>query len=100
MFLAPGLVPGLTWIDETIAFADAAGDRQRAAVFAGANGFVQRSLRLFGALPDPRSLIIRKGFYQERGGHRGAADPERDLLRRIGRRRLVTLRATAAIAVI
>ena len=96
MFLKPGLVPGVTWIDETIAFTDAAGDR--AAVFAREDGLLQGVLRLVGALPDPDSLIIRKSFYQERGGHRDAADPERDLLRRIGRRRLATLRATATLA--
>ena len=93
MFLKPGLVPGATWIEETIAFTDAAGDR--AAVFARQGGLLQGVLRRVGALPDPDSLIIRKSFYQARGGHRDAADPERDLLRRIGRRRLVTLRVTA-----
>jgi glycosyltransferase involved in cell wall biosynthesis len=98
MFLAPGLVPGPTWIDETIAFADAAGDQPRAAVFARQDGLAQRMLRLLGALPDPASLIIAKSFYQERGGHRDAADPERDLMRRIGRRRLATLRAAATLA--
>src|SRR5258708_16173389 len=36
MFLRPGSVPGSTWIDETIAFADEAGrrDRPNAAIFA------------------------------------------------------------------
>ena len=93
MFLAPGLVPGPSWIDATIAFTDAAGDRPRAGVFALDSGLVQRALRLLGALPDGGSLMIRKSFYREYG-HRDAADPERDLLRRIGRRRLVTLPAT------
>ena len=60
-------------------------------MFARDSGLVQRALRLLGALPDGRSLMIRKSFYREYG-HRDAADPERDLLRRIGRRRLVTLR--------
>ena len=98
MFLRPGLVPGATWIDETIAFTDAAGDQPRAAVFGREEGLARRTLRLIGALPGPDSLIIRKGFYQERGGHRDAADPDRDLLRRIGRRRLVTLRVTTTRA--
>ena len=38
---------------------------------------------------------MRKSFYDELGGHRAdARDPETDLLRRIGRRRLVRLRTT------
>jgi glycosyltransferase involved in cell wall biosynthesis len=100
MFLAPGFVPGPAWIDETIAFVDATGDQPRAAVFAAHNdGLLKALRRAFGALPDPRQgLIIRKSFYRERGGHRHeAADPEHDMLRRVGRRRLVTLRATAAL---
>ena len=96
MFLDPGLVPGPTWIDETIAFTDAAGEAPRAAVFRREGGVLQRALRLL-ALRDAGSLIIRKSFYRAHG-HRDAADPERDLLHRIGRRRLVTLRATATIA--
>ena len=96
MFLEPGLVPGPTWIDETIAFTDAAGEAPRAAVFRREGGALRRALHLL-ALRDAGSLIIRKSFYREHG-HRDAADPERDLLRRIGRRRLVTLHATATTA--
>ena len=96
MFLDPGLVPGPTWIDETIAFTDAAGEAPRAAVFRREGGALRRALHLL-ALRDAGSLIIRKSFYRAHG-HRDAADPERDLLHRIGRRRLVTLRATATIA--
>jgi hypothetical protein len=46
-----------------------------------------------GARPRPeQGLIISKNFYQQIGGHSArAADPEADLLRRIGRRRLVML---------
>jgi hypothetical protein len=39
-------------------------------------------------------LLITKQLYDEVGGHRdGHGDVEADLLRRIGRRRIVTLRA-------
>ena len=96
MFLNPGLVPGPAWIDATIAFTDTTGNQPRAAVFRRESGLLQRALRLI-ALPDGGSLIIRKSFYRAHG-HRDAADPERDLLRRIGRRRLVTLRATVTTA--
>ena len=89
MFLIPGAVPGATWIDETIAFVGKTGAEPRAAVFAPRPGAMLR--RLFG-LPSPaQGLILSKSLYREFGGHRGAK-PETDLLRRIGRRRLVTLR--------
>ena len=96
MFLRPGGVPGLTWVDETIAFAQQA-NRSRAAVFAPEiKGIVARLRRAFLALPRPeQGLILARSLYDELAGHRAtAADPETDLLRRIGRRRLVTLRTT------
>jgi hypothetical protein len=40
--------------------------------------------------------MISRQCYERVGGHReAAADPEADLLRRLGRRRLVTLRSGA-----
>jgi hypothetical protein len=40
-------------------------------------------------------LVIAKSLYAELGGHRAEApDPERDLLGRLGRSRLTTLRTT------
>ncbi len=52
--------------------------------------------RLFAALPgNEQGLIIRKTLYAELGGHRAdGTDPERDLLRRIGRSRLTLLQTT------
>jgi hypothetical protein len=49
-----------------------------------------------GALPRPgQGLVVAKPLYAEVGGHRaGVTDPERDLLRRIGRSRLAMLRTT------
>ena len=98
MFLRPGIVPGLSWIDEAIAFVQQAGGEPRAAVFAiEINSIVARLSRLFSSLPRPeQGLVLRRSFYDELGGHRAnASDPESDLLRRIGRRRLTTLRTTA-----
>jgi glycosyltransferase involved in cell wall biosynthesis len=98
MFLHPGVVPGLTWIDETARFVEQTADRARAAVFSAGPGLA--SLRRFaGLLPRPQQgLMIRKSLYEELGGHRGdAGSSETDLLRRIGRRRLVTLRATVTV---
>jgi glycosyltransferase involved in cell wall biosynthesis len=93
MFLRPGIVPGPSWIDETIAFGQSPAHHVQAAVFASEHGFFA-ALRLKIFLPAPeQGLILRKSFYDELGGHRAdAADPEADLLRRIGPARLTTLR--------
>jgi glycosyltransferase involved in cell wall biosynthesis len=44
------------------------------------------------SLAPGRGLVISKPFYRELGGFGNGADPEADLLRRIGKRRLATLR--------
>jgi hypothetical protein len=50
---------------------------------------------LRGPHPD-QGLLISRQAYDLLGGHRAAAaDPERDLLRRLGRRRIVRLRSAA-----
>jgi hypothetical protein len=96
LFLNPGVVPGSAWIEDTAAFVQGHG---QAAAFslppAGLRGWMRR---LLAALPgNEQGLVIRKAFYAEVGGHRAdAADPERDLLRRIGRSRLTVLRATVS----
>jgi len=91
MFLRPGTVPGPTWVDETAAFVQRGGE---AAAFRDAAP--RLFARLFKPLPHAdQGLILPKTLYREFGAHRGeAADPERDLLRRIGRSRLTTLRTT------
>jgi hypothetical protein len=93
MFLEPGTVPAFTWIDETIAFADKAHIDVRGAVFADQPSLMAAFRRRF-MLPRPaQGLILRKSVYEQLGGHRAdAADPQAALIRRIGRRRLTTLR--------
>jgi glycosyltransferase involved in cell wall biosynthesis len=93
MFLQPGAVPGLSWIDETIAFTDRANIDLRGAVFADESRLFA-PLRRAVLLPHTRQgLIVRKTTYEQLGGHRGGmAKAEQALLRRIGRRRLTTLR--------
>jgi glycosyltransferase involved in cell wall biosynthesis len=94
LFLRPSLVPGSAWIEETAAFVRGHG---QAAVFslppAGLRGWIRH---LLASLPgNDQGLMIRKTLYAELGGHRGdVVDPERDLLRRIGRSRLTVLRTT------
>ena len=111
LFLQPGIVPDLTWIDETrrfIAEAELQGRHDsRAAVFRPGLG-TSRPLwvealsllrRALGATSNAdHGLLIGKNFYQEVGGHReDAAEPERDLARRLGRRRIATLHSGAVL---
>ena len=97
IFLRPGLVPGLSWIEDAAGFARQPTVQPRAAVFAREiNGVASWLSHVLSSLPRPeQGLILPKTFYHELGGHRAdAADPETDLLRRIGRRRVLTLRTT------
>jgi glycosyltransferase involved in cell wall biosynthesis len=111
MFLRPGTVLDATWVDETARFVDGDDRREasvsRAAVFrpaadvSAARPLVIEALALLraalGARPRPdQGLLIARHLYQGIGGHRdNATDPETDLLRRLGRRRLVMLRSGA-----
>ena len=97
MFLRPGVVPGSSWIEDAVDFVRQSADLPRAAVFAIKNGGVVAWLsRILSFLRRAeQGLIIHKSFYQQLGGHRAdAANTETDLLRRIGRSRLATLRTT------
>jgi glycosyltransferase involved in cell wall biosynthesis len=111
MFLEPGVVPDAMWITEVTRFVELAersgSAHGRAAVFrpgAAADGarpvlaeaFALLRARL-GAMPrSEQGLIISKRDYDQVGGHRtDAADGAADLLRRIGRRRIVMLRCGA-----
>ena len=98
MFLSAGAVPGTTWIDEAIAFAEKTGADARAAVFAGEAGFAATLRRALFLPSAQQGLILRKSFYDALGGHRAdSAAPEQGLLRRIGRRRLTTLRTPVIV---
>ncbi len=104
LFLRPGIVLDAPWIGEAHHFIERPPTNLRAAAFRLGTP-AQPPLRqawLFlatalGAGPRPdQGLIISKLFYAEIGGHSGlAADPEADLLRRIGRRRIATLSTSA-----
>jgi glycosyltransferase involved in cell wall biosynthesis len=99
MFLRPGCVPGPTWIDETIAFVDEIGRRNRP----NAGIFQPETTTVFDILArtfrrpvsPPQGLIIARAFYLELGGHPDTAAPEAAFLRRIGRRQIATLRTQA-----
>ncbi len=104
LFLRPGTVPDTPWAGEVARFVQQPAHRERAAVFQR-SAPVQSALReiddllraALGAAPRPeQGLLIAKQFYAALGGHSDrAADSETELVRRIGRRRIVTL-ATGA----
>ena len=109
MFLRAGAVLQPGWIEAVDGFIQAEGAREgagRAAVFRppGAAdlmrpGFAEllRLLRvaLCGAPRPEQGLLISKRFYDDIGGHPDGADAEAALLRRLGRRRVTMLSATA-----
>lgn len=105
LFLRPGSVLDPTWIGEVRRFIELTRSSDRGAVFRrGASArsplreaFAQAMLAL-GASPRPdQGLLIARRFYDALGGHRaGTADPEADLIRRIGRRRIARLAAAAS----
>jgi len=108
LFLQPGSVPDATWIDEANRFMDAvqlggnedsvAAVFRRAAAVGSRRPVVVEALALLaaavGARPRPdQGLLISKHLYQPLGGHDpDHAHTEADLLRRLGRKRIVLLR--------
>jgi|HubBroStandDraft_4_1064222.scaffolds.fasta_scaffold337240_1 glycosyltransferase involved in cell wall biosynthesis len=107
LFLRPGTVLEVTWLDEVALFIDEAerSTARTAAVFTKQASLrepypgVVLSLIAFvlsrRAHPD-QGLLIGRALYDEVGGHSAtAADPEAQLLARLGRRRIVVLRSGA-----
>jgi glycosyltransferase involved in cell wall biosynthesis len=109
MFLRPGTVLDTTWLDETVNFIDETerGGAAAAAVFRKAvsrrasypmviEALALIKFALIRRVGPDQGLVISTRLYGELGGHRdGAADPEADLLSRLGRRRLLMLRSGA-----
>lgn len=112
LFLSPGSVLGTRWIDEVRRFMhetqmhEPEASPARAAVF---RPRARRGARLTTALtliasalgtrPRPeQGLLITKPHYDAIGGHHAdLTDPETDLLRRIGRRRIEVLSSRAGL---
>jgi hypothetical protein len=107
MFLRPGTVLDTTWLDEIVHFIEAAERGETAAVFRKAvsprasypivvEALAMLKFALVGRVAPEQGLVISTRLYGELGGHRdGAADPEADLLARLGRRRILMLRSGA-----
>jgi len=105
LLLRPGIILDAPWIGETRRFIELSRDGERAAVFRrGAaapsplRDALAQALAALGAKPRPeQGLLISQRLYDALGGHRAeAGDPEADLIRRIGRKRIVRL-ATMAV---
>jgi hypothetical protein len=113
LFLKPGCVPDVTWVDEVSRFvretelsgradACAAVFRPTPAAHATRSAIMEALAMLAAALctrPQPRQgLLISKMLYDQLGGHSdNGNDPEADFLRRLGRRRTVILRSGAVM---
>jgi glycosyltransferase involved in cell wall biosynthesis len=108
LFLTPGSVPGSRWIDDIQRFVQEArysGLPMRAAVFrprpsrSSMTDVLSLLATTLGAPPRPdRGLLIAKSHYDILGGHRaGDSDPERRLMRRIGRSRIELLGSRAGM---
>jgi len=104
LFLPPGTVLDTPWIGEVRGFVERPPPHARVAIFrraAPAQAGLREALSLLaaalGGRPRPeQGLVIAKDFYREIGGHaEGVADPEADLIRRIGRRRITMLSTRA-----
>ncbi len=105
LFLRPGTILDAPWAAEARRFVEQPSPDAYAAAFrrgAPAQPALRDALSLLaaalGARPRPeQGLIIAKRFYEAIGGHaESAANPEADLLRRIGRRRITRLASIAA----
>lgn len=110
MFLRAGAVPQPGWIEATDQFISTTGasDRPKAAVFRrdatafqrpGFAEFLSLFVAAFGGGPKPeQGLLIARSLYEAVGGHDASKDAEADLLRKLGRRRIITLPATLSPA--
>jgi len=103
LFLRPGTVLDAGWTAEARRFIEQNEAEPRAGVFrrgtTGQSTFVEAFALVVAALggrPRPeQGLLIERRFYLTLGGHRDGVDPETALIRRIGRRRLITLASGA-----
>jgi hypothetical protein len=110
LFLRPGVVLDAAWVEEATRVIEGAVARgtvdshaavfRRAAAPGAGESLLRQLLALFAAVlrgphPDQGLMLSRQAYDKLGGHHAGAADPEGELLRRIGRRRIATLRSAA-----
>lgn len=110
LFLRPGSVLDPSWVADAARFIETSERRadgeSLAAVFrpgsAAGRPILVEALSLLrialgGRARPEQGLLISKHRYDSVGGHRDRADAETDLLRRLGRRRIVMLGAGAVV---
>jgi hypothetical protein len=104
LFLRPGTILDAPWIGDARRFVELIARPDCAAVFrrgapiqSGLRDALSLLAAALGARPRPeQGLLIAKEFYVALGGHsETAADAETDLIRRIGKRRIVRLPSIA-----
>jgi glycosyltransferase involved in cell wall biosynthesis len=106
LFVRPGCILDAPWVGEVRRFLDqrGGGGGGRAAVFRRDTGAQPAHRKIsswlrskLGGLPQPeQGLLIARRFYDALGGHSERAnDPERELIARIGRHRIVGLTTSA-----
>ncbi len=104
LFLRPGTILDAPWVGDAHGFVERPAAGFGAAVFrcsvqaqSGLGDALWHLAAALGARRRPeQGLIISQESYAQIGGHaEGAADPEADLIRRIGRRRIAILSARA-----
>jgi len=104
LFLQPGTMLDAPWIGDARRFVELAARPDCAAVFrrgapmrSGLGDALSLLASALGGRPRPeQGLLIAKEFYAALGGHsETAADAETDLIRRVGRRRIVRLPSIA-----
>jgi glycosyltransferase involved in cell wall biosynthesis len=104
LFLRPGTILDAPWTGDARRFVELIARQDCAAVFrrgapmqSGLRDALSLLATALGARPRPeQGLLIAKEFYAALGGHsETAADAETDLIRRIGRRRIVRLPSIA-----
>lgn len=108
LFVAPGAVIEPGWTDEAARFIETVqmSGNARAATFlraqdaysTGLGDRLRMAASILGRRGAAEGLLIEKPFYERLGGHRSeAADPERDLISRIGRRHCAILRTRLTV---
>ncbi|NWG26557.1 MAG: glycosyltransferase [Pseudorhodoplanes sp.] len=111
MFLRPGTVLEPAWIGETLRFIEQANmeDEPRAACFRRVARVASHGTALreagriirgaFGAPRPDQGMVIAKRVYERLGGHGDqGSNPESDLIRELGRRRIAILQAGASLS--
>jgi glycosyltransferase involved in cell wall biosynthesis len=100
MFLLPETALSASWLDAVSNAFDQPGAEHRAAFFRHARASLLNRLRvtMFKQPGAEQGLLIARKLYDELGGYRDVAAAHDDLIRHIGGKRLVQLKADVSVA--